>query len=242
MTIQDDNFHVGHRERLKSKFLDNKLMDYELLELLLSFAIPRRDVRPLARKLIQHFGGVYYVIAAEYDALIAVPGVGRSTAILIRLVCEMMKISHIKTLEGGTIFYNLKALQEYCRLELAGKTYEEVHILYFDSNFKLIDHETHSRGSIDSSNIHIDKILQKALNKGVRTIVMVHNHPASDNMFSSQDVAITQALVNLLGSCGITVFDHYVIVSGILYSMREKGLLNESFFNKEQFFDFTNRT
>lgn len=81
MPNTNDNFHIGHRERLKEKFLENKLTEYEQLELLLSFAIPRRDVKPLSRKLIQHFGSVYYVIVAEYDALLEVPGVGRSTAI-----------------------------------------------------------------------------------------------------------------------------------------------------------------
>ncbi len=99
MPDTNDKFYIGHRERLKEKFLDNKLTEYEQLELLLSYAIPRRDVRPLSRKLIEHFGSVYYVIIAEYEDLIAVKGVGRSTAILIKLVCNMIKLSHIKKLK-----------------------------------------------------------------------------------------------------------------------------------------------
>ena len=104
MPDTDDKFYIGHRERLKEKFLDNKLTEYEQLELLLSYAIPRRDVRPLSRKLIEHFGSVYYVIIAEYEDLVAVKGVGRSTAILIKLVCNMIKLSHIKKLNKHISF------------------------------------------------------------------------------------------------------------------------------------------
>jgi DNA repair protein RadC len=228
MPAQDDKFYLGHRERLKEKFLDNKLTEYEQLELLLSFAIPRRDVRPLSRKLIDHFGSVYYVIIAEYDDLIAVPGVGRSTAILIKLVCSLISISHVKKLTNTPIFQDHVALEEYCRMKLAAKSNEEFHVLYLDGKFKLIEHEVHSQGSIESSNVYIDKIIQRALNKGAKSLVLLHNHPASDNMFSSQDVELTQNIITTLQPCGIRLYDHFVIAGGIMHSLRATGLLNQS--------------
>lgn len=228
MANQDEKFHIGHRERLKEKFLENKLMDYELLELLLSFAIPRRDVKPLSRKLIQHFGSVYYVLIAEYDDLIAVPGVGRSTAILIKLICELIKIKHTKILKEGKIFYDQKSLEEYCRMQIAGKAHEEVHIMYLDADSRLIEYEIHSRGNIESSNIYIDKILRTALSKSAKSIVLLHNHPVTDNMFSSQDIEITERIEQTLNNCGLSLYDHYVVASGVLYSLRATGLLNKS--------------
>ena len=120
MPTQNDKFYLGHRERLKEKFLDDKLTEYEQLELLLSFAIPRRDVKPLSRKLIEQFGSVYYVIIAEYDDLIAVPGIGRSTAILIKLVCSLISISHVKKLTNLPVFRDHATLAAHCRMKLAG--------------------------------------------------------------------------------------------------------------------------
>ena len=228
MPKQDDKFYLGHRERLKDKFLDNKLTEYEQLELLLSFAIPRRDVKPLSRKLIEHFGSVYYVIIAEYDDLITVPGVGRSTAVLIKLVCSLISISHIKKLTNIPIFRDHAALEDYCRMQLAGKSNEEFHVLYLDGNFRLIEHEVHSKGSVDSSNVYIDRIMHKALNKGVKSLVLLHNHPVTDNMFSIQDVELTQTIETTLNACHLSLYDHYVIVNGVMYSLRATGLLNKS--------------
>ena len=228
MPETDDKFYIGHRERLKEKFLDDKLTEYEQLELLLSYAIPRRDVRPLSRKLIEHFGSVYYVIIAEYNDLIAVKGVGRSTAILIKLVCNMIKLSHIKKLKDGKIFMNHQALVDFCRMELAAKTTEEFHILYLDAELRLIEHEVHSQGSIESTNVYLNKIMQKVLNNKVRSVVLMHNHPVSDNPFSSADVDITQRLKSMLNNCHLELYDHFVLAGGVMHSMLEKGLLNTS--------------
>jgi DNA repair protein RadC len=113
-------------------------------------------------------------------------------------------------------------------MQLAGKSNEEFHVLYLDGNFRLIEHEVHSKGSIDSSNVYIDRILQKALNKGVKRLVLLHNHPVTDNMFSIQDVELTQTIETTLNTCNLSLYDHYVIVNGVMYSLRATGLLNKS--------------
>ena len=92
MNQTDTSFHAGHRQRLRQKFLDGKLADYELLELALSFAIPRRDVRPVSRALMREFGTLYQVLTASVDALAAVPGMGRNSAIFIKTMHQMMAL------------------------------------------------------------------------------------------------------------------------------------------------------
>ncbi len=228
----DLSFHSGHRERLKEKFLADKLVDYELLELLLSFAIPRRDVRPLARLLSSRFGGVYYVFTADIKDLMAVPGVGRSAAILIKLVHRLMSINHMKAMQENAVFLNdNKSVIDFCRLKLAGLEHEEVHVLYLNSDFCVVEHELHSHGGIESSNVHIEQILKRALSDGIRSVILMHNHPSTDNTFSHMDVIMTTELEILLNKCGITLYDHFVVAGGIVHSMRAKNLLNKSSFS-----------
>ncbi len=228
--MSDQEFYLGHRERLRQRFLDEKLTDSELLELLLGFAIPRRDVKPLARKLEKHFGGVYYVLVAEYDDLLSVPGVGKTTAILIKLACSLMSLGHKTKLTYKSVFANQQNLEEFCRLQVAGKNTEELHVLYLNSNFCLVEHEINSKGSIEESAAHATHIIKRALKDGIRSIVLLHNHPASNNTFSQADIDFTTRLEDALNLCGVKLYDHYVLAGGILHSMRAECLLNKSKF------------
>lgn len=228
MPKPDELFHAGHRERLKEKFLDKKLVEYEQLELLLGYAIPRRDVRPLARKLIQHFGNVYYVLNAHIDDLMAVDGIGRSTAILIKLVHSLICISHEKKLKEGSIYMNHDTLIDYCRMKMSELKTEEFHVLYLDANFCLQKHEVHSQGSAESSNVYIEKIMEYALKHNIKSVVLLHNHPSTDNTFSSIDIMLTTKLEYLLEICNIELYDHFVVAGGIVHSVRAEQLLSRS--------------
>jgi DNA repair protein RadC len=228
MPDKDQQFHTGHRDRLKEKFLDKKLVEYEQLELLLCYAIPRRDVRPLARKLIQHFGSVYYVLNANIDELVAIDGVGHSTAVLIKLVHSLICISHEKKLKEGSAYMNHKTLMDYCRMRMTELKTEEFHVLYLDADFCLQKHVVHSQGSTESSNVYIEKIMEYALKNNVKSVVLLHNHPSTDNTFSSVDVQLTGQLEYLLNMCNITLYDHFVVSGGIVHSMRDEQLLNKS--------------
>lgn len=232
MPQTDELFHAGHRERLREKFLDKKITEAEQLELLLGYAIPRRDVRPLARKLIQKFGSVYQVIIAPMDELMAVPGVGRSVAILIKLVCSLLTISHVHKLKSQSIFTNHQAVEDFCRMQMANKATEEVHVLYLNGNFCLVDYEVHSQGGLTSSNIYFEKIMARALKNGIKSLVLLHNHPTTDNTFSQEDVTLTEDFEKLLNMCNLTLYDHFVVSGGIVHSMRAENLLNKSIFKK----------
>ena len=225
MPDKDENFYAGHRDRLRAKFLDGQLADYEKLELLLAYAIPRRDVRPLARSLVKQFGGVYQVLSASVDDLTAVKGIGNNTAVFIKLVQQMMTINYRGQLKETPIFHNETILHNYCRIIVAGKTVEELHILYLDSNLKLVTDEIHSTGTVDSSAVYPREIARRALELNARSIVMVHNHPTSNNSFSRDDIEITTLVRSVLAGLNIELYDHFVVSGDIVYSARQMHLI-----------------
>ncbi len=224
---KDLNFHSGHRERLRQKFLDDKLADYELLELLLSYVIPRRDVRPLARELMGRFGGVYPVITAPLEKLMEIRGLGRNTAIFIKAIHKIMIAGYKCNLDKETIFHNNKILTNYCLLMMAGKSKEEMHILYVDGNMRLLADDLHSLGTVDWAAVYPREILKRALDLNARFIIMVHNHPTPNTMFSTQDIDLTDRVQDLLATVGIEVIDHYVVSGGVVYSARNMFLIKQ---------------
>lgn len=233
MSADDVLFHAGHRERLKAKLLDGKLTSYEKLELLLTFAIPRRDVRPLARSLIQKFRSVYFVFTAPIEELERVPGVGRSTAILIHLVHELMLVSYRERLADGTVLADMTFIKEYCRQLLSGKQVEEFHVMYLGKNNRLLLDDTHSVGTLDYSAAHPREIARKALSLNAISVILVHNHPMSDNGFSRQDIELTDTVAQHLRLASATVLDHLLVSgNGIVTSYRESAWANKSLFGK----------
>lgn len=233
MADKDLLFHNGHRERLREKLLDDKLTSYEKLELLLTYAIPRRDVRPLARSLVQKFRSVYYVFTASMEELLSVPGVGTSTAMLIKLVHELMLVSYRDRLEDGVILSDPFVIQEYCRQLLVGLKTEEVHVLFLGAHNRLVHAEKHSHGDFTKSGVFPGEIGRVALKYNAISVIMVHNHPMSDNEFSQDDIEATIMLEQLLANLGIRLHDHYLVKSnGTVISFREGPWLNRSLFNK----------
>ena len=228
MPDNDTNFYSGHRDRLREKFVSNKLTEYEKLELLLAYAIPRRDVRPLARGLIKEFGGVYHVLTAPLESLMEFKGVGRNTAIFLKLVQDMMKIGHMGYMKENPIFHDEKTLHNYCRMSVAGKQVEELHVLYLDDNLKLIVDEIHTTGTFNSSAVYPREIARSALKHNARSVVMFHNHPTSINAFSQDDLEITIQTMAILESLGIGFYDHFLVANDIVYSMRASHMLDKS--------------
>lgn len=227
MATTDNEFRLGHRARLRQKFTEGKLNEAEQLELLLTFAIPRRDVRPLARKLIAEFGSVYHVLHAGTDALMAVTGIGQSTVLLLNLVHELIGLNYHKQLAEKSVYLAQDALTAYCRDKMMSLATEEFHVLYLDSGMCLAEHEVHSRGSIESTNVYFDRIVARAINKGYKSVLLLHNHPTTDNTFSMTDIDITRKLEYALGLCGIQLFDHLVVSGGIVHSMRAECMLDK---------------
>lgn len=221
----DLSFHVGHRERLRQKFLDGKLADYELLELLLTYVIPRRDVRPLARGLIARFGGVYPVLTAPIGDLMAYDGVGKNVAIFIKSIHQIMILGYRADLDSRPVFHNEKILRNYCLLQLSGKTQEEIHILYLDDEMRLLADDLHSMGTSDWAAAYPREILRRALELNAHSIVMMHNHPRPNTSFSTADIELTDKVSDMLAPLGIHVYDHFVVSGGVVYSARNLFLI-----------------
>ena len=129
MTNSTDDLQVGHRARLRKKFLEGKLTEYEILELLLTYAIPRCDVRMLSRQLYKKYGNIQKLLSAPYESLIENNGVKENTAVFFKVIHNLLELDYKHTLDEAPIFHNQEKLERYCKLVLGGKSVEEFHVL-----------------------------------------------------------------------------------------------------------------
>lgn len=221
----DLSLRAGHRERLRQNFLDGNLAKYEILELLLSYAIPRRDVRPLARMLFKKFGGMFPILSASIDDLCKIPGMGRNTAIFIKTIQQVMLEGYRSQARESNIFQTREHFENYCKLMLGGKSIEEMHVLYLDVDHRLIEDQLHSIGSNNDAAVYSTEIVKRAMILNARFVVLIHNHPRAQTSFSKEDNAVTQDVMQKLKIVGIELYDHFVVSGGILYSMRDYSLI-----------------
>ena len=220
--------YIGHRQRLREKLLNNgseTLADYELLELLLSIAIPRRDVKPLAKELIQKFKTFGGVITANPNDLREIKGIGDTVIATIKII----EASQIKTLkdkiENTSVISNWSELINYCKLNIGSKDTEEFHILYLNTKCHLVKDETHSTGTINSSSVYPREILKEVLKVGATSIIIVHNHPTGDTTPSKADIQITQKIKETLQTIDVSLHDHLIVAKGNYISFKMLGLL-----------------
>lgn len=227
-TNEIQSLQQGHRERLRKKFNDGQLAEYEILELLLTYAIPRRDVRNLSRQLYKKYGDIHHVISASKESLMANEGVKENVATFLKLIYKITTLGYKKTLDTAPIFHNYDILENYCKMMLSDKTIEEFHVFYLDNAYKLIVDELHSTGTIDWAAVYIREIAKKALRYDAKHIVLVHNHPSSYTSFSTQDIEITQEIVKALDCLDINLYDHLLVSGDIIYSARNMNLLDRN--------------
>ena len=226
--INEKPHYIGHRQRLKEKLLlhgANSLADYELLELVLSIAIPRRDVKPLAKELINKFKTFGGVITAPTDALQEIKGIGNTVIATLKII----EASQIKTLkdkiETTSIISSWSELIDYCKLNIGNKDTEEFHILYLNTKCHLIKDETHSTGTINTSSVYPREILKEVLKIGATSIILVHNHPTGDTTPSRPDIQITQKIKEILQTIDVSLHDHIIVAKGNYISFKMLGLL-----------------
>lgn len=226
MTANTKDLRTGHRARLRQNFLDNNLAKYELLELLLSYAMPRKDVRPLARMLFKKFGGIYPILAADIKDLVMVDGVGENIALFIKVVHKILLEGYKCEMENDKIIlHDREQLNNYCLLMLGGKHIEEVHVLYMDVAGRMLKDELHNTGSIDYTDISPREIIKTALALDAKFVILVHNHPKPNCGFSYEDEVMTKQLEHTLELVNITLHDHYLVSGGMVYSMKDSFLL-----------------
>ena len=222
-----ESLQFGHRARLRKKFLDGQLTDYEIIELLLTYAIPRCDVRALSRRLHNKYKTIHNLLAAPFESLMENDGVKENTATFFKVLQKLMELEYKAPLDESPIFYNHEKLENYCKILLAGKATEEFHVFYLDGQYKLIQDELHSKGTVDWTAVYVREIVKRALDLNARSVVMLHNHPTPGICFSSEDINITKKLETALNELEMKLYDHFLVSGDIVYSARNMHLLKE---------------
>ena len=220
----------GHRERLRRHFLKNlnnegSMKDYELLELLLFGVYPRRDVQQLARDLIQTFGSLSGVLAAEPAALLKVKDVGEAAVSVIK-VAEALGVELArKGAVSGEVLNNYDAVIAYCRARMGRRPVEEFRILFLDSRNRLLRDERQTTGTINHTPAYPREVCKRALEVGASAVILVHNHPSGDPTPSGADIEITRRIEAAAKLLGVAVHDHLIVTRGETMSFKAKGLL-----------------
>ena len=218
----------GHRARLRKRLLEGgseALADHEIIEYLLMTAIPRRDVKPLARTLLKRFGSLAGVFNADSQGLAQHPGMGESSAAAIRIVAlATRRLARTRATEAP-LLASWQALLDYLTIDMAHLTVERVRVLYLDAKNRLIRDEHVADGSIDEAAIHPREVIRRALDIGAAALIIVHNHPSGNPEPSRADIQITNRIAEAGRLLGIEVHDHVIIGREGHVSLKAKGLI-----------------
>lgn len=220
--------YLGHRQRLRARFRNggaDAFADYELLELLLFHAIPRRDVKPIAKALIKRFGSFAGAISApraqlaEIDGLgdVAIDALAVTRAAAVRLAREEAV--------GGHVLSSWQKVIAFCRADMAHREREHFRLLFLDKKNILIGDEVQQSGTVDHTPVYPREIVKRALELGASAIILVHNHPSGDPTPSRADIDMTREVVKAASPLGIAIHDHIVIGKKGHVSFKGQGLI-----------------
>lgn len=217
-----------HRSRLRDRFLSggaDALPDYEMLELVLFRAIPRRDVKPLARALLERFGDFNGVLSAPQSRLQEVSGVGPAVVTELKIVeAAAHRLARSKVLQKQ-VLSSWDALLDYCQTAMAHGDIEQFRILFLDRKNVLIADEAQARGTVDHVPVYPREVVKRALELNASALILVHNHPSGDPTPSHADIDMTAQIQQAAEVMGITLHDHLVIGRSRELSFRAEGLL-----------------
>lgn len=222
------SYLADHRARLRDRFMSGgaqAMPDYELLELVLFRAIPRQDVKPLARRLIDSFGDFARVLSAPPARLEQITGVGPAVITELKLISAAAQRLARGKVMGRPVLSGWDALLDYCHTAMGHETTEEFRVLFLDRKNVLIADEAQGRGTVDHVPVYPREILRRALELGASALILVHNHPSGDPTPSQADIAMTARIATGAEVMGITIHDHLVIGAGREVSFRREGLL-----------------
>ena len=223
----DTPHYFGHRERLRQRLVDagsENLPDYELLEVILFVSNPRGDVKPLAKELLEHFGGFAAVMSASPDALFEA-GLGLAGIAAIKSVREAALRLMRAELQERPVVNSWDKLIDYCSAQIAHGQVEEFHILFLDRKNVLIKHERQQRGTVDHTPVYPREVVKRALELGASALILVHNHPSGDPTPSKVDIAVTQDIKKAAAPLGVVLHDHVIIGRNRHTSLRDLGLI-----------------
>jgi DNA repair protein RadC len=212
--FKDTDLRVGHRQRLKERFVaggPEALPDYELLELVLFNAIPRRDTKPVAKRLIERFGSFAEVVNAPPERLKEVKGVGDAAIMQLKLV----RAGALRLMQGGImqrpVLASWTAVLDYCRAAMGFEAREQFRILFLDKKNRLIADEVQQEGTVDHTPVYVREIVKRSLELSASAIILVHNHPSGDPTPSRADIDMTKQIVDAAKPLGVTIHDHIIV-------------------------------
>ena len=218
-----------HRARMRQKLLSGgpeALADHELLEMALFLALPRRDTKPIAYRLLARFGSFANTIAASPAEIAAVEGMGEASAAALKIVqAASVRLARAEVIDRP-VLSNWDALLAYLNAVMARERVEQFRILFLDSRNRLIADEAQSRGTVNHTPVYPREVVRRALELQASAIILAHNHPSGDPTPSREDISMTREIVAAAKALSIVVHDHVIIGNGKSVSFRTEGLLS----------------
>ncbi len=226
-SAEDKN--AGHRERLRKRFEKSGFEgfnDYEVLELLLTYAIPRKDTKELSKNLLKRYGSLKGILSTDINELKQIDGLGKQSVIFIKALNEFIKFYFEQQVEKNEIqFTSLEQIAAYLEGTIGNNKYEVVKVLYLNAHNEMIHTEILSEGTVNESYLNTRKIVVTALKYDSTSVIVAHNHPDGKPEPSEYDNIVTQKIAVALGVVDIDLQDHIIIASEGFYSYREQGIL-----------------
>jgi len=215
--------YLGHRQRIKEKYENSGIpgcLDYEVLELALSYAIPRRDTKPIAKELLSKFKTINGVLDADRQDLMAIDGILTHTAVFLNFLKDVAILYAKNSLHNRDLLASPQVVYDYLRVSLKGAVDEKFKILFTDSQNQLITIETFETGTVNRSVVYPRKVIERALYNHAVGVIIAHNHPSGALHPSQDDREITKVIKEALKTVDITLLDHIIIGNNDYYSFR----------------------
>jgi len=215
--------YVGHRKRIKEKYEKSGIdgwLDYEVLELVLSYAIPRKDTKPIAKELLSRFKTINCVLDSDRKELQTVTGISEHTAFFLKLLKDVAILYMENGIHNRDLLSSPQVVYDYLKASLKGAVDEEFKMLFLDSRNQLIAVETFKIGTVNRSVVYPRKVVERALYNHAVGVIIAHNHPAGTLQPSQDDREVTRVIKKALRTVDITLLDHIIIGNNDYYSFR----------------------
>lgn len=228
--MKNKSSYEGHRQRLRERFEKTGLdgfADYEVVELVLTLAIPRADVKALAKNLIEEFGDLRSILDAPTDELRAITGIGCVTTVALQIIRSVATLYLHQKAESSDVRHDSKRLKDLWRMRIGSLPNEVFEVAYLDSGFRMLRNgvERLEEGTIDRAMVYPRQVVESALRRHAYAIAIAHNHPNAETRPTEQDINLTRAIVLAAAAVNLLVIDHFVVSTDHVFSFRDEGLL-----------------
>ncbi len=222
-----DKHYLGHRERVKEKLFKapKSFQKYEILEALLFYSIPRKDVKPIAKELLNKFGSLHGILKADAKALTKINNITLHSAALFKIASLLVECSFEEKIMDKPVLNNWLDAMKYCHFELAQNPTEIFKIIYLNTKNEIMAEENVKEGGIDSIAISTREIAKKILDKNAKSVVFIHNHPSGDLTPSQEDISFTQEMNTILQKLDIKILDHIIVSKSGYFSLKKLRVL-----------------